>query len=253
MTVPPSASPPPGDYIVYVDESGDHGLESIDPQYPVFVLAFCIFERGAYATQVVPEMLRFKFEHFGHDQVILHEHDIKKAKGAFRFLTNAAKRDAFMNGLNALLAAAPFTIVAVVIRKKHLIDRYTRPENPYMLAMEFGLERVCTFLRERGQTGRLTHFVFERRGAREDTELELEFRRVSSGANPTCSQVPVEIIMTDKKAVSTGLQIADLVARPIGIHVLRPQQPNRAYDIIEMKFRRSGWGQVDGYGLKCFP
>jgi hypothetical protein len=30
------------EYIVYVDESGDHGLETIDPNYPVFVLAFCI-------------------------------------------------------------------------------------------------------------------------------------------------------------------------------------------------------------------
>lgn len=253
VTILPATSPPPGDYIVYVDESGDHGLESIDSQYPVFVLAFCIFEKAVYATQIVPAMIRFKFEHFGHDQIVLHEHDIKKAKEAFRFLTDATKRTAFMNGLNTLLATVPFTIVAVVIRKTQLIDRYARPENPYMLAMEFGLERVCTFLRECGQTGRLTHFVFERRGAREDRDLELEFRRVSSGANPTCSQVPVEIIMTDKKAVSTGLQIADLVARPIGIHVLRPQQPNRAYDIIERKFRRSGRGQIDGYGLKCFP
>ncbi len=28
------------DYIVYVDESGDHGLQNLDPNYPVFVLAF---------------------------------------------------------------------------------------------------------------------------------------------------------------------------------------------------------------------
>ncbi|MDH1620068.1 DUF3800 domain-containing protein [Pseudomonas sp. o96-267] len=28
-------------YVVYVDESRDHGLESIDPNYPVFVLTFC--------------------------------------------------------------------------------------------------------------------------------------------------------------------------------------------------------------------
>ena len=27
------------DYIVYVDESGDHGLKTIDENYPVFVLA----------------------------------------------------------------------------------------------------------------------------------------------------------------------------------------------------------------------
>jgi hypothetical protein len=25
------------DFIIYVDESGDHSLESIDPEYPVFV------------------------------------------------------------------------------------------------------------------------------------------------------------------------------------------------------------------------
>lgn len=31
------------DYVVYVDESGDHSLASIDPDYPVFVLALCIF------------------------------------------------------------------------------------------------------------------------------------------------------------------------------------------------------------------
>lgn len=28
------------DYIVYVDESGDHSLESINLRYPLFVLAF---------------------------------------------------------------------------------------------------------------------------------------------------------------------------------------------------------------------
>ena len=33
------------DYIVYVDESGDHNLERINPEYPLFVLAFCIFEK----------------------------------------------------------------------------------------------------------------------------------------------------------------------------------------------------------------
>ena len=33
------------DYIVFVDESGDHGLENIDPAYSVFVLVYCIFEK----------------------------------------------------------------------------------------------------------------------------------------------------------------------------------------------------------------
>lgn len=47
------------DYIVYVDESGDQGLVSIDAHYPVFVLALCIFEEQAYRQQgqVGPEVL----------------------------------------------------------------------------------------------------------------------------------------------------------------------------------------------------
>ena len=32
--------------IVYVDESGDHSLELIDLDYPVFVLSFCVFEKS---------------------------------------------------------------------------------------------------------------------------------------------------------------------------------------------------------------
>ena len=173
-----AAAPSFGDYIVYVDESGDHGLDGMDAAYPIFVLAFCIFEKRALAAEVVPAMMRFKFEHFGHDQVVLHEHEIRKTKNAFRFLTDASRREPFMAGLNTLVAIAPFTIVASVIRKDRLRERYSRPENPYTLAMEFGLERTCRFLHEHGQSGRLTHIVFERRGAKEDTELELEFRRV---------------------------------------------------------------------------
>lgn len=242
-----------GDYIVYVDESGDHGLDRMDPHYPVFVLAFCIFEKAVFADAIVPAMLRFKFGHFGHDQVVLHEHEIRKAKNAFRFLTKAELREAFMRDLNALVAAAPFTIVAVVIRKERLAVQYSQPRNPYTLAMEYGLERVCAFLRERRQAGKVTPFVFEKRGEKEDAELELEFRRLTGPLRTVCGSVLAEILMADKKSVSTGLQLADLVARPIGLHVLRPEQGNRAFGVLEPKLRRSPGNQVLGWGLKVFP
>lgn len=41
--------------------------------------------------------------------------------------------------------------------------------------------------------------------------------------------------MADKKTNSCGLQFADLTARPIGLSVLRPNQPNRAFDILQNK------------------
>ena len=69
------------DYIVFADESGDHGLISIDPQFPVFALVFCLFEKERYLNEVDPAIRRLKFKYFGHDAVVLHEREIRKQKG----------------------------------------------------------------------------------------------------------------------------------------------------------------------------
>lgn len=55
------------DFIVYVDESGDHGIRTMDPDYPIFVLAFCVFKKEEVASLLAPSMLRFKYAHFRHD------------------------------------------------------------------------------------------------------------------------------------------------------------------------------------------
>ncbi len=44
------------DYIIYVDESGDHSLASIDEGYPIFVLAFCIFDKKSYSENAVVKL-----------------------------------------------------------------------------------------------------------------------------------------------------------------------------------------------------
>jgi hypothetical protein len=48
----PEADSPYSKHIVYVDESGDHNLQSIDEQYPVFVLAFCVFTSDTIAKRL---------------------------------------------------------------------------------------------------------------------------------------------------------------------------------------------------------
>jgi len=52
---PPS---PHSDSIVFVDESGDHSLESVNTDYPIFVLAFCILPTAAYVDQITPVVRR---------------------------------------------------------------------------------------------------------------------------------------------------------------------------------------------------
>lgn len=241
-------------YVVYVDESGDHSLSSIDEQYPVFVLAFCVFHKHHYATRVVPALECFKFKHFGHDMVVLHETDIRKERGKFRFSSRPHK-DIFLDELASIVESNNFILIASVIDKPRLGERN---ENPYHLALGFCLETLYELMQEKHQHDLPTHVVVECRGKKEDAELELEFRRVCAGENRFSSSLPFEVVFADKKANSTGLQLADLVARPIGLSVTRPQQTNRAFDVLKRKFfcsggRGSAGVGFDGWGLKVHP
>lgn len=240
------------DYIVFVDESGDHSMESINPDWPVFVLCFCIFPVQAYVDMVTPAIRKLKFETFGHDLVILHEHDIRKKKGVFSQLNQQA-RETFMQRLTEIIAATDVTVVAVVIDKVKHKARYNAPYHPYHLAMQFGLERVDHFLRINRRRDRETVIIFEARGPKEDQALELEFRRVCDGANRFNRPLPLRILVADKRTNSEGLQLADLTARPIGLNVLRPAQANRAWDVLQAKFFTGDHNCVTGNGLKVFP
>ena len=120
-------------------------------------------------------------------------------------------------------------------------------------ALGFGLKRVFYFLRSQNAVTARTHIVVEQRGKQADRELELEFRRVCDGGNYHGDQLPFDIVFADKKSNSAGLQLADLVARPIGISILRLDQPNRAHAVLDPKFYTSQAGRRDVWGLKCFP
>jgi len=124
--------------------------------------------------------------------------------------------------------------------------------------MKFCLERLYYFLQEKNQQAFYTHVVVENRGKKEDNELELEFRRVCNGYNKHIQALPFELVFADKKSNSLGLQLADLVARPIGLKAVRQGQENKAFGILEKKFysmngRKSREKSYYGYGLKIFP
>jgi hypothetical protein len=238
------------DFIVYADESGDHGMVNIDPQYPMFALTFCAMRKDAYTAEIVPAMQAFKFGIWGHDTVVLHEHEIRKSTGPFGLLrTDRALRTRFMDELNALIETAPMTIFASVIDKAKHREKYANPWNPYEIALHFCMERLHIMMTAEKQHGKTVHVVFESRGPKEDKELELEFRRIVGNDSQwgyrrhDFSRFDFQPVFIPKAANASGLQLADLTARPIALSRLRPDQPNRAFEIIEPKLG----------GLKCFP
>src|SRR3989344_3091507 len=240
------------DYIVYADESGDHGLQSIDEGYPVFVLSFCVFEKKYYSNVVTPALRMLKFSNFGHDLFILHEQDIRKKTGAFNLL-NKEPRETFLQDLTTLIAEMDFILISAVIDKYKIKKSDLTSIHIYHLAMLIALEKLYQFLQSCGQDDRLTHIVFEARGRTEDAALELEFRRVCNKNNASQKEYPFKILIADKRTNSEGLQFADMVARPVGLSIFRPNQRNRAIEILEKKFYRHPTRGRDGHGLILYP
>ena len=231
------------DYIVYLDESGSPVLNTNIADYPVFVLACILMNKKTYAEQIVPAIQKFKFKYLGHDQIVLHEHDIRRQAEKFTFLrANKEIRINFLSDLSNLIHQNDFEILTCVIDKTELRKNYHNPFDPYKLALLFSMENLALRLETLGQCGKTIHIIAESRGKKEDRQLGLEFKRIKRGKPFLQSnqadlfkKFDWQILFSDKKANSTGLQLADLIARPIGIHTLRPQQDNKAYEIIKKK------------------
>ncbi len=93
---PASPSSTLGDYLIFVDDSGDACLDPIDPRFPMLNLMFCIIKRDHYFDHVVPNLRGFKEEFFGHTDLILHESEMRRQTGVFARLRDQSVHQRWM-------------------------------------------------------------------------------------------------------------------------------------------------------------
>ena len=103
---------------------------------------------------------------------------------------------------------------------------------------------------------------FNRHNARFDT-VRTTYSVARSAASDSISVGSAKNLAVRRSADKTSIlpaaqingmiQIADLIARQIGRQILKPEQQNRAYEIIEKKFRRNSKGIMNSWDLKLFP
>ncbi len=241
-------------YIVYLDETGDHSLELIDKDFPVFALAMFICETTYYNHTILPLVAQLKSDYFGHEGVILHSRDIRKAQKHFGFLTNKQKREEFVTRINAIMNDLEYSLIVSVIKKQNHKDKYGLfADNPYDLAKMFCLERLLPLLEDANQNK--VHIVAESRGKKEDNDLQLSFFKIiSQGISYHSAErfknIDFKLNFVPKAMNIIGTQLADLAAYPIARYVLNRKRQNLAYDIVSKKFYQ-GKGFVKG--LKVFP
>ncbi len=240
-------------HFAFADESGDAGMDRIDLGFPVLSFATCLFAVNVYQETVVPAVHDLKMRYFGDTTVILHEREIRRARGPFTFMGGRQVRQAFEQDLIDLVETLPFVIIASVVHKVRLQEHYPRPDDPYSLCLRFVFERMRMFLDAASGPETPAHLIAESRTLTADRRLWGAFDRFRRGDYMGQPLRNVQLEFAPKSAGHVGLEIADLIANPIARHVLRRQAGLIPFSAIEPKLRRSPQGVTAGWGLKVFP
>jgi len=232
-------------YIAFFDECGDHSLEKIDLDFPLFVLSTVIVERSVYQEQIIPALGRLKMRFWNHEGVNLHSRDVRKALGDFAFMQLPGKRAMVLSALSEMMKDLPITLFITAIHKQEHRERYgIAASNPYDLALTYTFERVLHFLEGENETH--LPVTAEARGKNEDNELEAAFYRMMTQGTrfiPAArfQRLNCPISFRRKTDNIAGLQIADLCAHPAARRVLNPAQPNQAWDLVcDRIYQRGG-------------
>ncbi len=246
--------------VMFLDESGDHSLSKIDPQYAVFVLCGVIMQEEHHTDVAVPALAKFKKTLFGRDDLGLHTLEFTRNQTGFEMMKNDDFRVKFFGGLESLLNSLEFKIVACVIKKVEHLNRYgLSAVDPYMLSLSVLVER---FVFECGSAG--GSIVAEGRGQNLDNALELAFLdlKIRGTEYIPASKVKKRIhsfTIRDKKENLAGLQLADIAATPIGRHVVGKKtyasysSEGDFFSTVERRFRKDWKGSYQGMGLVVLP
>ena len=242
-------------YYLFIDESGDHGLVTLDPSFPVFLLCGLLTSEENY-LKTRDAMNVIKREFWLNKEVILHSRDIRKCEKEFQILFDIDLKAKFYAKINDVIENSKYRILASAIDKEKYINTYGKLSNDvYELALSFIIERGIFCLDEVKDCTKQLEIVIEKRGRTEDKKLEEHFQRLISRGTSYVSaerlqEVGVKISFRDKKENINGLQLADLIAYPIARYVIEPKRANPAFDVLEKKIYTKNNKR---YGLKIFP
>ncbi len=164
-----------------------------------------------------------------------------------------------------ILGELDFTCIATVVDMREfvanhpagLVDEFL-PESCYLMCIDFIMERFVHFLRHAGNDARGS-VIAESRGLVEDAKVHAEFIRLHLegtqflSAKAFRAQLRPYIEFYVKKRNHSGLQIADLAARPFAEIVLGRESSPARWETFKSKLYDGQKEAPHSYGLKVFP
>jgi hypothetical protein len=242
-------------YSLYIDESGDHGLSNLNPDFPIFLLCGIVISSENY-EKLNNGFNSVKRDIWKSEHVIFHSRDIRKCEKEFKYLFNLNLKAEFYKKLDNIITSCNYKVIAAAIKKVNYIKKYGKlSDDVYEISLSFIIERTIFYLQSLKESDVSLEIIIERRGAKEDKKLQEHFQKISSRGTGyikagKLSEYNLTISFKNKKENINGLQLADLIAYPIARYILEPERINPAFEVFKDKLYKKSEKR---YGLKIFP
>jgi hypothetical protein len=245
--------------MVFLDECGSHDLHARG--FPIFCLVAVIVRESQW-QDIDARWRSWKEEHLDSPDAVVHEPDIRRGDWPF----GGAGRESLLASLNEEIAGIDFTVIAITIRRPQYAELVgagpldeSLPAHLFLMTLDFLFERVVMALDSRFHGGRGRVYA-ESRGPREDALLQHEFARLQLLGTSYISsawfrqQLHPGITFENKgERYSTGLQLADLAARPCAEKVADAESSPERWSVIQQKLCPGQETKNSILGLKILP
>jgi len=250
------------EYILCLDECGSHVPEAARSNFPVFCVSGIILSKAAYGT--IDDLWKaWKTTYLGSPDIVVHEPEVRGCTKNFRRSTSS-ERENLWKALEDILAKIDFTCICAVVDLRSFyelhpdgkVDHFL-PKSIYLMCIDFIMERFVNFLHHRDDAR--GSVVAESRGTVEDAIVHAEFMRLLTEGTQYVPPVSFRWALRPyiefyvKKRNHTGLQIADLSARPFAEKILAPETTPARWDIFSARLYDGMKDAPHSYGLKVFP
>lgn len=245
------------DFLAFLDETGDHSLQHIDRQYPIFALGAVFCKNETYRNQINPIFDGLKYRFWGKRHVILHSTDIRNSRNDFAILRNPSIRNDFIECVNNAITNSPFELVISAVDKYDHNLHYSDPTNPYNLTLEFLMERAYYLIGKPNNNDKSCLFIAESRNEDENQKLLRVFQKIKRNGTRfvTASQLDfiIDLKFIKKQENEIGHQIADLCLYPTAKTLLSGRVYQSMPVVYKKLYKNFYNGNPNGYGLKFFP
>lgn len=221
----------PSEYIVFVDESGTPVTHKPDPQFPIFSLQFVLVRKDTYVAKIEPEFKKFKLRHHGSDAIVLHGRKIDSKEGEFRILRDRELYGRYVRELDTLIGSTDMRLYSAYFLQLEVAKLGALSVHPYAYFMHELLNLIEQEVRVPGVRTRCEVVVESRRGS--DAEMLDAYESYKEAFRT--AQVEFELQLAEKSLNVIGLQVADLVAKPVARFCLNRMEPGREWPTVSKK------------------